>query len=110
MVTDAATHFTGRKMVLSNGPMPQATLDAKLQAGHPILMMIGNYGFHHVVSVGGCGNGAYYYHDPETAAGDYETRSYAQLVIDDEGLKWLDTIAAADDETDAGSNKSSVLV
>lgn len=110
MLTDAATHFTGRKMVLTNGPMSQATLDKKLQAGHPILMLIGAGSPSHVLSVAGCGNGKYYYHDPETEAGNYETRTYDYLVNMWHGVKWLDTIAAADDEASASSGESQMLV
>jgi hypothetical protein len=101
MIVEAATHFTGRKMVLSNGTMSQATLDAKLQAGHPIMMLIGIGLPSHVVTVAGCGSGSYWLHDPETAVGNYEARTYDELVWMKLGrrmVKWLDTIAAADGE------------
>merc|ERR1719440_1115821 len=106
MLTESATHFTGRKMVLTHGPMSQATLDKKLQSGHPILMLIGAGQLpDHVVSVHGCGNGKYYFHDPNSAPGDFQTLTYDSLLTipgnsnhEFVAAKWLDTVAAADDE------------
>jgi hypothetical protein len=96
MMVEAASHFTGKHMVQTEGPMAQKDLDAKLQGGHPILMLVGDYTPYHVVSVGGCGNGKYYFHDPEWAAGDYQEYTYDQLLECPAGYKWLDTVAIAD--------------
>lgn len=94
MVTEAASHFTGRNIQMSNGPLSQADLDKKLQSGKPILMLVGGTFPYHVVSVGGCGGGSYYFHDPEWVAGRYEVYSYEKLLKSD--YNWLDTVAEVD--------------
>merc|ERR1719160_882388 len=80
MLVEAANHFTGRTHQLTNGPMSQETLDKTLAAGIPILMLIGTKTPSHVVSVAGCGQGSYYFHDPEWAAGEYQLYTYKKLL------------------------------
>eukprot|EP00662_Eupelagonemidae_sp_cell21_P019857 gene19857-26897_t len=41
MIVEAATHFTGKQHKDYAGPMPQAELDAVLQAGKPVMMLVG---------------------------------------------------------------------
>lgn len=82
--------------------MPQATLDKTLAAGMPIIMIIGKDRGTHAVTVAGCGNGGYYYHDPMWQAGVYKSYSYDELVQmpSSEGappFKWFDTVAAVVD-------------
>ena len=77
--------------------MSQETLDKTLAAGIPILMLIGTKQPTHVVSVAGCGQGSYYFHDPEWAAGEYQLYSYDKLLKHKSGgskYKWFDTLAA----------------
>lgn len=81
-------------MTVAKGPLAQAELDSKLQKGHPILMLVGQKTPYHVVSVGGCGNGQYYFHDPEWAAGDYKEYSYSELLKS--SYNWLDTVHASE--------------
>jgi hypothetical protein len=92
MVVEAANHFTGRTHQLTNGPMSQATLDKTLASGSPIMMLVGKTTPYHVVTVAGCGQGSYYFHDPEWDAGRYELYSYDKLL--QSSYKWLDTVAA----------------
>ena len=106
MIVEAATHFTGRKHSDHGGPMSQAELDAKLQAGKPIMMLVGaGASATHVVWVRGCGGGKYYFWDPEWSSshgGVYppgsDVRSYSELLTykypNGYVLKWLDTISA----------------
>lgn len=81
--------------------MPQEVLDRTLQAGHPIMMLIGLWSPSHVVTVAGCGDGQYYFHDPEWyQPRTYEGRTYDQLVncggeACGYGYRWLDTVVAA---------------
>lgn len=98
MLTEAATHFTGRTMIQTGGPMSQEVLDRTLQAGHPIMMLVGYVIPQHVVTVVGCGGGQYYYHDPEWSAGRYESVTYDKLlhsIPEHDGAKWFNTIVAA---------------
>jgi len=81
-------------MTLASGPLAQADLDSKLQHGDPILMLVGDArGPYHAVTVGGCGNGKYYFHDPEWTAGKYEEYTYSQLLKS--SYQWLDTVHAS---------------
>lgn len=97
MLLESAMHFTGRRHHLYDGPMPPEALDATLDAGTPILMLIGQNASStasHVVSVAGCGGGAYFYHDPETSAGLYTQLEYNDLLQPLPGWKWIDTVLA----------------
>ena len=40
-VQQAVNHFTGKSWERPNGPLDKATLDATLQSGNPVIMMIG---------------------------------------------------------------------
>jgi len=82
-------------MTMASGPLAQADLDSKLQHGDPILMLVGDTFAHHAVTVGGCGNGKYYFHDPEWIAGRYEEYTYSQLLEYQPLYKWLDTLHAS---------------
>ena len=91
--------------------MPQSALDKSLQAGKPVLMLVG-YGNakapSHVVQIRGCGDGKYYFWDPEwsVSKGAFppgsDKRSYSELVtykypsgsIISGTQKWLDTVHA----------------
>merc|ERR1712039_271884 len=97
MAQQAASHFTGRNIQLSSGPLSQADLDAKLSDGKPILMLVGDTSPYHVVSVGGCGGGQYYFHDPEWEAGRYDLYTYDKLLKS--SYKWLDTLSEAGDSS-----------
>ena len=62
---DALEHFTGGTFA-SYGPLSQATLDAALNSGRPVIIgvnWVGSSGGHALI-VGGCGGGYYYLHDP----------------------------------------------
>ena len=103
-IVQIANHFTGRNFTLTSGPLSQSALDAKLAAGKPILMLVGDGFPHHVVTVAGCGNGSYYFHDPELKAGTYSEYSYSKLLksrgtMYNDTYNWLDTIVESGDET-----------
>merc|ERR1711865_240521 len=103
----AATHFTGRKHVSAGGPMTKAALDRQLESGRPVLMQVGPHNqATHVVYLRGCGDGIYYYWDPEWGtphnlkvypAGS-DKRSYAELLSytypSGYVMNWFDTIYA----------------
>ena len=104
MIVEAATHFTGKQHADHGGPMSQADLDEVLQAGKPIMMLVGSgRQATHVVWVRGCGEGKYYFWDPEWSAdhgGVYppgsDSRTYGELLTftypNGYKLKWLDTV------------------
>jgi hypothetical protein len=106
-IVRAATHFTGRPHADFGGPMPQARLDNELRAAKPIMMLVGaGRSATHVVWLRGCGNGKYYYWDPEWSqahGGVYpkgsDARSYSELLTfrypSGYTQKWLDTIYQA---------------
>jgi len=86
--------------------MSQATLDKTLASGIPIMMLVGKTTPYHVVTVAGCGQGSYYFHDPEWEAGRYELYTYDELLeslhkwpVGTFNYKWLDTVVAAGDDT-----------
>jgi hypothetical protein len=108
MLIEAAAHFTGRTHRLYNGPMPADVLDKTLSAGVPILMLIGPGAAAHVVSVAGCGSGNYFYHDPETAEGQYETRDYSKLLTPMDGWAWIDTVYAADSDDEPTTQEPTI--
>ena len=107
MIQEAATHFTGKEHTDFGGPMPQAALDSELQAGNPVMMLVGaGQSATHVVWLRGCSAGKYYFWDPEWSdahGGVYpkgsDVRSYSELLkfTYPSGyiLKWLDTIHRA---------------
>jgi hypothetical protein len=66
-VQKALDHFTGKSWQRPQGPLDKGTLDATLQSGNPIVMMVGpDTGPQHVVTVHGCdGSGKYWFHDSE---------------------------------------------
>ena len=66
-VQKALNHFTKKTWERPNGPLDKATLDATLQAGNPVIMMVGPATHpNHVVTVHGCSpSGKYWFHDPE---------------------------------------------
>lgn len=98
MIFKTAKHFTGHTHKLYGGPMPQATLDATLKAGKPILMLVGSHGSaYHVVSVAGCGGGSYYFHDPEWKEGVYKEYDYSKLLKS--SYDWIDTVYRASSES-----------
>jgi len=85
--------------------MPQATLDKTLASGIPIIMIIGQDRGSHAVTVAGCGNGGYYYHNPMWEAGVYKSYSYDELIqmpssVGGPPYKWFDTVAAVLDNSD----------
>jgi len=77
-------HYTGRSFIDSKGTMPKATLDASLQNGNPIILLVGNNkGPDHVVTLHGCdGSGNYWFHDPEREYGTFIQVDYDWLVGD----------------------------
>jgi len=103
----AATHFTGRTHKSAGGPLSQAELDKSLQGGAPVLMQVGpGRRANHVVQVRGCGNGVYYFWDPEWGtvhnpkvypAGS-DKRTYKQLLSytypGGYVVNWIDTVYA----------------
>eukprot|EP00927_Polykrikos_kofoidii_P053755 TRINITY_DN48314_c0_g1_i1.p1 TRINITY_DN48314_c0_g1~~TRINITY_DN48314_c0_g1_i1.p1 ORF type:complete len:249 (+),score=26.79 TRINITY_DN48314_c0_g1_i1:44-748(+) len=99
MLLESAEHFTGRQFQVYNGPMPPDVLDKTLAGGTPILMLIGQ-GSHasHVVSVAGCGNGSYFYHDPETEEGRFDNVDYNGLLVPQPRWAWIDTVFASPNE------------
>jgi len=107
MIVEAATHFTGHRHEDLGGPMPQAALDKDLEAGKPVMMLVGQgQSATHVVWLRGCGGGKYYFWDPEWSdahGGVYpkgsDSRSYSELLTftypNGYVLKWLDTVHRA---------------
>jgi len=83
-VTDikrAMDHFTQRSWTTAHGPISKDALDASLQAGNPVTLLIGARGPTHVVTVHGCdGSGNYWYHDPERDFGEFITGDYDWLL------------------------------
>ena len=67
VVQKALNHFTKKSWERANGPLDKATLDAVLQSGSPVIMMVGpETQPNHVVTVHGCDDsGQYWFHDPE---------------------------------------------
>jgi len=105
-IINATSHFTGRPHRAFNGPMSQATLDKTLASGIPIIMIIGRDRGSHAVTVAGCGDGVYYYHDPMWEPGVYKSYSYDELVQPPAWpysgappSKWFDTVAAVLDDS-----------
>jgi len=110
MIVEAATHFTGKQHVSQGGALSQEALDKTLQAGKPVLMLIGpGTSATHQQYLRGCGDGKYYFWDPEwgtTHNGHVEPvyptgsdkRSYKELLsyTYPTGYKvnWLDTVYA----------------
>lgn len=106
-IVNATNHWTRRLHRSFNGPMPQATLDKTLASGIPIIMIISRDGQErgsHAVTVAGCGNGVYYYHNPMWEAGVYKSYSYDELIQMPSSTgappyKWFDTVAAVFDNS-----------
>jgi hypothetical protein len=66
-VQRSLNHFTNKSWERPNGPLDKATLDATLQSGNPVIMMVGpETSPNHVVTIHGCdASGKYWFHDPE---------------------------------------------
>jgi hypothetical protein len=111
MIVTAANHFIQRSHALYGGPLPQNVLDQTLQAGHPVLMIVGPGRTEmHVVQVRGCGGGMYYFWDPEWQPGTSiyppgsDKRTYKQLLSytypNGYTLNWLDSLWHSGSQTD----------
>lgn len=76
-------HFTKRSWTIAKGPISKDALDASLQAGNPVTLLIGpeGRGATHVVTVHGCdGSGKYWYHDPARSFGEFIQGDYDWLL------------------------------
>lgn len=83
---------------IASKPLSQEQLDKAVYMGNPVLFEISWYDASgrrtggHIVWAGGCsGAGSYYIHDPESAEGDWQTKSYSDMLTY-EGGKWTGTV------------------
>jgi len=106
---DAATHFTGRKHKSAGGPLSQAALDKSLRGGAPVLMQVGpGRRANHVTQIRGCGDGMYYFWDPEWGTTQHgrvepvypagsDKRTYKELLSYNYNgyvVNWIDSVYA----------------
>lgn len=82
-IVKAIDHFTSRTWTQAKSILTKNALDATLQAGNPIVMLVGgDRGPNHVVTLHGCdSSGKYWFHDPE--------RNYNEFILVD--YDWLAT-------------------
>jgi hypothetical protein len=84
-MADAANYFVGSQVFQLYGPLDQDTLDQALNSKRVIMMTVDwKGGGGHALSIGGCGNGYYYLHDPwgwsENQPSDWQGLTYGQLL------------------------------
>lgn len=83
-IVDSLKHFTGKTFTNAKGTVHKNTLEASLQSGNPVILLIGNDDYPtHVVTLHGCdGSGKYWHHDPEREFGTFEAVDYDWLAGD----------------------------
>jgi len=83
-IVDELKHSTGMSFTEAKGTVSKTALDASLQSGSPVILLVGNdKQATHVVTLHGCnGSGKYWHHDPERDYGTFEAVDYNWLAGD----------------------------
>lgn len=83
-IVDSLKHFTGKKFTHAKGTVHKSTLEASLESGSPVILLIGDdEAPSHAVTLHGCnGSGKYWYHNPERDFGTFKAVDYDWLAGD----------------------------